>query len=156
MNNKFKNKKGFTVLEMVVAVAVFTVVMTMSMQTILNINDFYLDIERLVNSGRLTPGQLSILKAASYHSGRINKTGIVYYEYGNGEAGRLVPEVASGPIFIYKHAAGRAVDPKLADKIFSSLVSIIYLYKRTPTQKLVSNDSWRSSTRMHWDNELFG
>jgi len=39
MNNKFKNKKGFTVLEMVVAVAVFTVVMTMSMQTILNIND---------------------------------------------------------------------------------------------------------------------
>jgi len=52
MNIKSKNKKtiltgrqGFTLLEMIVAIAVFTVVMTMAMQSILNINDVQKKIE---------------------------------------------------------------------------------------------------------------
>jgi len=46
MNIKSKNKKnGFTLLEMIVAIAVFTVVMTMAMQSILNINNAQKKIE---------------------------------------------------------------------------------------------------------------
>lgn len=48
MNNRLKkiNKtKGFTILEMIVAIAVFTVVMTMAMEAILNINDAQKKIE---------------------------------------------------------------------------------------------------------------
>ncbi|MCR4284010.1 MAG: type II secretion system GspH family protein [Parcubacteria group bacterium] len=55
MNNKFKKinnskslpagRQGFTILEMIVAIAVFTVVMTMAMESILNINDAQKKIE---------------------------------------------------------------------------------------------------------------